>query len=97
MEKLTDSEIVNLVRILTGETLAIGDSDYDDEVLKNIQKVLDVVEKLIDLVGRDYEDSMTYMDSSLASVQRCTERIERKFNSIKETIRGYLEPYEEAE
>lgn len=56
MEKLTSNEIIKLLDALVGSTEPIGETNYDLEVVDNLQKVVDICDWCLDrvVIARTY-------------------------------------------
>lgn len=85
-QRMTDKDIVRIVRALVGSITPIGDSCYDGKVLDNICLLGNVVDILICRIGNV---AMNSYNSNFVSVETCGKRSLEILSNINKNIEQY--------
>lgn len=73
MNKLESKEILKLLDILIGGTTAIGESNYDEKVGKNLETLIDVTNWCLDKIYQSSETcgAVEYSKNKVGFVAKC--------------------------
>lgn len=91
---MNDDEIVKVIRTLVGKVIPIADSNYDEKIKYNIEKLGNVISCLIADIG--YMSCESF-DSPYASEEECGKLGYRILKNTRNDIDEYLSEIEVVE
>ena len=91
---MNDDEIVKVIRTLVGKVIPIADSNYDEKIKSNIEKLGNVISCLIEDIG--YMSCESF-DSPYASEEECGKLGYRILKNTRNDIDEYLSKIEVVE
>ena len=90
-DRMSDEEIVKVVKALTGTITPIADSHYDEKVKANLCLLGNVVDTLVCQIGHV---AFEHYDSTFASEEEVGNQAIKILNTIKSNIDSFLEEIE---